>query len=135
MTMKQTALLFSLALLVLGGYASAAHSLEMAQAPAAQTAPDNTGRNVRDRSGATLTPGDQSETETDRTLTQRIRQAVVADETLSTTAKNIKIITTHGVVTLRGPVKTPQEKVVIEAKARQIAGAERVDSQLEIIAQ
>jgi osmotically-inducible protein OsmY len=133
--MKKTMLLFSLALLVLGGYASSVHSLEMAQAPAAQTAPDNTGRNVRDRSGTTLTPGDQSESEADRTLTQRIRQAVVADEALSTTAKNVKIITINGVVTLRGPVKNPQEKVMVEAKARQIAGAEKVDSQLEIIGQ
>jgi osmotically-inducible protein OsmY len=133
--MKKTMLLFSLALLVLVGYAGPVHPLEMAQAPPAQTAPDNTGRNVRDRSGATLTPGDQSESEADRTLTQRIRQAVVADEALSTTAKNVKIITINGVVTLRGPVKNPQEKVMVEAKARQIAGAEKVDSQLEIIGQ
>jgi hyperosmotically inducible periplasmic protein len=133
--MKKTALLFSLALLVLGGYASPARPTEMAQAPSAQTAPDNTGRNVRDRSGVTLTPGDQSESEVDRTLTQRIRQAVVADEELSTTAKNIKIITINGVVTLRGPVKSSQEKGMIEAKAQRIAGADKVDSQLEIIGQ
>jgi len=133
--MKKTALLFSLALLVLGGYASPVSPTEMAQAPSAQTAPDNTGRNVRDRSGVTLTPGDQSESEVDRTLTQRIRQAVVADEELSTTAKNIKIITINGVVTLRGPVKSSQEKGMIEAKAQQIAGADKVDSQLEIIGQ
>jgi osmotically-inducible protein OsmY len=133
--MKKTVLLFSLALLVLGGYASSAHSLEMAQAPAAQTAPDNTGRNIQDRSGVTLTPGNQSESEVDRTLTQRIRRAVVADEALSTTAKNVKIITINGVVTLRVPVKSPQEKVITEAKARQIAGADKVDNQPEIIEQ
>jgi osmotically-inducible protein OsmY len=133
--MKHTALLFSLALLVLEGYARPVYPLEIAQEPPAQTAPDNTGRNVRDRSGATLTPGDQSESEADRTLTQRIRQAVVADEALSTTAKNVKIITINGMVTLRGPVKNSQEKGTIEAKARQIAGADKVDSQLEIITQ
>src|SRR5215831_13570240 len=59
--MRKTVLLCSLALLVLGGYAGNAHSTERTPAPSAQTAPDNTGRNVRDRSGATLTPGDQSE--------------------------------------------------------------------------
>jgi osmotically-inducible protein OsmY len=107
----------------------------VAQAPSAQTAPDNTGRNVRDRSGVTLTPGNQSESEADRTLTQRIRQAVTADEGLSTTAKNVKIITINGVVTLRVPVKSPQEKVITEAKARQIAGADKVDNQPEIIEQ
>jgi osmotically-inducible protein OsmY len=105
----------------------------VAQAPPAQTAPDNTGRNVRDRGGATLTPGDQAENAADRTLTQQIRQAIVADESLSATAKNIKIITANGVVTLRGPVKNPQEKDMIEAKAQRIAGADKVDSQLEIL--
>jgi hypothetical protein len=87
--MKQTALLFSLALCILGGCAHAAHPLEMAQAPA-QTAPDNMGRNVQDRSGVTLTPSNQSESATAQTLPQQIRQAVVADEALSTTAKHIR---------------------------------------------
>jgi osmotically-inducible protein OsmY len=128
-------LFFALILCVLGGTRGLAPSAAQAQTPPAQTAPDNTGRNVRDRGGATLTPGDQSETEADRTLTQRIRQAVVADDALSMTAKNIKIITVDGVVTLRGPVKTLAEKSTIEATAQQIAGAEKVDSQLELSAQ
>jgi osmotically-inducible protein OsmY len=131
--MKKAALLFSIALLILGRYTGPAHSAEVTQAPAAQAAPDNTGRNVRDRGGATLTPGDQAENATDRTLTQQIRQAIVDDDSLSTTAKNIKIITANGIVTLRGPVKNPQEKSTIEAKAQTIAGADRVDSQLEIM--
>jgi osmotically-inducible protein OsmY len=95
-------------------------------------APDNTGRNVRDRGGATLTPGDQSESKADRTLTQQIRKAVVADKSLSTTAKNIKIITINGVVTLRGPVKNLQEKETIAAKAQQVAGVTNIDNQLEV---
>jgi osmotically-inducible protein OsmY len=122
--MKKIVLLFSLALLVLGGYAGTAQP--------GQTAPDNTGRNVRDRSGTTLTPGDQSENEADRTLTQQIRQAVMADKSLSTTAKNIKIITVDGVVTLRGPVKSPQEKKTIETKAQQVAGVNKIDNKLEV---
>ena len=81
---------------------------------------------------ATLTPGDQSESETDRTLTQQIRKAVVADDSLSTMAKNIKIITVDGVVTLRGPVQSPQEREAIQAKAQQIAGIDRIDNQLEV---
>jgi osmotically-inducible protein OsmY len=68
-------------------------------------------------------------------VTQQIRKAVVADKSLSTMAKNIKIITANGVVTLRGPVKSSQEKGMIEAKAQQIAGADKVNSQLEIIGQ
>jgi hypothetical protein len=65
---------------------------------------DNTGKNVRDRDSNNLTPLDQSESESDRTITQEIRKAVMADDSLSTNAKNIKIITINGVVTLRGPV-------------------------------
>ena len=57
----------------------------------------------------------------------------MADKSLSTNAKNVKIITANGVVTLRGPVNTPQEKATIEAKVQSIAGANNVDSQLEIV--
>jgi hyperosmotically inducible protein len=131
--MNKTTLLLSISLLVLGGYAGTAQAAEQTQSPPSHTAPDNTGRNLRDRSGATLTPGDQSESEADRTLTQRIRQAVMADDSLSTTAHNIKIITVNGVVTLRGPVNSAQEKATIDAKAQQIAGATKVDNQLEIV--
>jgi osmotically-inducible protein OsmY len=92
---------------------------------------DNTGRNVRDRDDKTLTSGDQSETEADRELTQKIRQAVVEDDSLSMTAHNIKIITVDGVVTLRGPVKSAQERNAIGAKAVKIAGAGKVKNQLE----
>jgi osmotically-inducible protein OsmY len=131
--MKKTALRLFISLLMLGGYVGTAQAAEQIQSPPAQTAPDNTGRNIRDRSGATLTPGDQSESEADRTLTQRIRQAVVADDSLSTNAHNIKIITINGVVTLRGPVNSAQEKANIDAKAQQIAGATKVNNQLEIV--
>lgn len=54
------------------------------------------GRNVRDADGTTKTPGDQSESETDRTITQNVRQAVTADDSISTNGKNVKIITVDG---------------------------------------
>ena len=95
-------------------------------------APDNSGRNVRDRDNQTKTPGDQSENEADRTITQNIRQALTADDSLSTNAKNVKIITNDGTVTLRGPVKSEKEKTDIEAKAKQVAGVKRVDNQIEV---
>ena len=95
-------------------------------------APDNSGRNVRDRDDQTKTPGDQSENEADRTITQNIRQALTADDSLSTNAKNVKIITNDGTVTLRGPVKSEKEKTDIEAKAKQVAGVKRVDNQIEV---
>jgi len=94
--------------------------------------PDNSGRNVRDRDDQNKTTGDQSENEADRTITQNIRRAVTADDSLSTNAKNVKIITNNGMVTLRGPVKSEKEKAEIEAKAKQVAGVKSVDNQLEV---
>jgi hyperosmotically inducible protein len=78
------------------------------------------------------TSGDQSESEADRTITQNVRQAVTADDSVSTNGQNVKIITNDGTVTLRGPVKSEQEKTNIGAKAQQIAGVKSVDNQLEI---
>jgi osmotically-inducible protein OsmY len=132
---KVHAVLLSL-LFVLVGYAKKDEPRQTADTrreQAQQTAPDNTGVNVRDRNPESLTAGDQSESEADRTLTQQVRQVIVADDSLSTYGKNVKIITVDGVVTLRGPVKSQQEKVNIGSKAQQIAGVKRVDNQLEIV--
>jgi hyperosmotically inducible periplasmic protein len=95
-------------------------------------AADNSGRNARDSDGATKTSGDQSESESDRAITQKIRQAVTSDDALSTNGQNVKIITSDGKVTLRGPVKSAKEKADIAAKATQIAGVKQVDNQLEV---
>ena len=93
---------------------------------------DNSGKNVRDRQDNARTPGDQSNSKSDMAITQEVRKAVVADKALSTNAHNVKIITQNGVVTLRGPVKSPEEKDTIAAKAKQVAGVKNVDNQLEI---
>jgi osmotically-inducible protein OsmY len=93
---------------------------------------DNTGRNVRDRDGRTLTPTDQGNSESDRNITAQIRREIVANDALSTNAHNVKIITTDGIVTLRGPVKSPQEKVTVGAVAQRASGVKRVDNQLEV---
>ena len=98
---------------------------------AANADADNTKQNVRDRDGGTLTPLDQSNNKHDLELTKKIRKALVDDESLSTTAKNIKIITKDGHVTLRGPVETSQEHSKIVQKATAIAG-HRVDDQLDV---
>jgi len=99
---------------------------------AADPAADNTGKNVRDRQGATKTPGDQSNATSDVAITRAIRKAVVADKELSTNAHNVKIITSDGMVTLRGPVKSAEEKRTIGTIAQQSAGVKGVDNQLEI---
>ncbi|MDQ6860311.1 MAG: BON domain-containing protein [Verrucomicrobiota bacterium] len=95
-------------------------------------AADNTGRNARDRSGDTKTSGDQSNDPADIKITAAIRRAVVGDGSLSMTAKNVKIITAGGVVTLRGPVKTPAEKTRIGELARKNAGKAQIVDQLEV---
>jgi osmotically-inducible protein OsmY len=95
-------------------------------------APDNTATNERDRSGETQTSGDQSNSSADLKITQAVRQALMKDSELSMTAKNIKVITTNGQVTLRGPVKTAQEKTKINQLASSAAGGARIDNQLDV---
>ena len=97
-----------------------------------KTKPDNTAINERDRSRETQTSGDQSNSSADLKITQTIRQALMKDSELSTTAKNVKIITNNGQVTLRGPVKTAQEKAKIDQLAKSAAGGAKIDDQLEV---
>jgi hyperosmotically inducible protein len=94
---------------------------------------DNTKVNKRDADTDALTPIDQGESASDLKITQQIRKAIVGDGSLSFTAKNVKIITNNGKVTLRGPVNSAAERATIEAAARKVAGAGKVDSQLEIV--
>jgi osmotically-inducible protein OsmY len=61
-----------------------------------------------------------------------IRKAVVSDESLSTYAHNVKIIAQNGKVTLKGPVRSEEEKRTIEAKATEVAGAGNVVNQLTV---
>lgn len=133
--MKKTTLL--LATLVLAGGSMGPVLAENQPHPRlfAQTDADNTGKNVRDRDDKTLTPGDQSSNPADVELTRRIREAVVADDSLSTNAHNVKIITINGTVTLRGPVASAEEKAKIEATAQKLAGKKQVENHLEVAAQ
>jgi hyperosmotically inducible periplasmic protein len=68
----------------------------------------------------------------DRTLNAKVRKSLMADKTLSTYAHNVKIITQDGMVTLSGPVRTDAEKSTVEAKAKEIAGADKVVNQITI---
>lgn len=95
-------------------------------------AADNTRKNERDRSGETTTSGDQSNSQEDVKITAAIRRAVVRDNSLSTTAKNVKIITANGMVTLRGPVKNDAEKAKIAELAQSAAGNAKINNQLEV---
>ena len=96
------------------------------------TAADNTALNQRDRSGETETSGDQSNKSEDVKITAAIRRAVVGDKSLSMTAKNVKIITANGMVTLRGPVNNDAEKTTVTKLAQSAAGNAKIDNQLEV---
>lgn len=96
------------------------------------TKPDNSAINARDTKGGPLTPENQSEKTEDRELTRKVRQAVVSEKDLSMVAKNIKIITVDGVVTLRGPVNSSQERELIVARAIAIAGNGNVNNLIEV---
>lgn len=108
-------------------FGQSTNSLAQTQIPA-----DNTKINKRDRSPDQVTADQQGGNKQDRELTQKIRQAVYNDKSLSTNAHNVKIITVNGVVTLKGPVKSEQEKKVVEELAAQIAGKGNIKSEIGI---
>ena len=94
---------------------------------------DNSRMNARDKGGATQTPQDQAQgDEADRKLLAEVRRAVVGDKTLSTSAHNVKIVTKDGLVTLRGPVDSEQEKGKVAQLAQRVSGVARVENQLDV---
>ena len=96
------------------------------------TAADNTKRNSSEQNKNTETAEKQSNSKDDLALTQKIRQALMKDGSLSMNAKNAKIIAQDGKITLKGPVDSQQEKETIGAAAGEIAGKDKVDNQLEV---
>jgi osmotically-inducible protein OsmY len=99
---------------------------------AQETKPDNSAKNQRDRAGETKTSGDQSNSSEDTKVTADIRRAIVKDSSLTMAAKNVKVITAGGIVTLRGPVNSAEEKTKIEQLAAAAANGAKIDNQLEI---
>ena len=96
------------------------------------TKADNTKTNKRDRNENELTAGSQSNNKGDVEITAKIRQMIVKDDSLSTNAHNIKIITVDGIVTLKGPVKSEAEKSTVEKHAIHIVGEKSVKNQIDI---
>jgi len=99
---------------------------------AQQTPPDNTKVNERDRSKAAATADQAKNSTTDRDTMQKIRKAVMADKSLSTYAHNVKIISQGGKVTLKGPVRSEEEKSSIEKMATDVAGQGNVTNEITI---
>jgi len=97
-------------------------------------APDNSKVNARDRKPAQVTADQQKHNESDLETTRQIRKALMADTSLSTYAHNVKVVTLAGHVTLKGPVRTEEEKKVVEAKAAEVAGATNITNQVSVAA-
>ncbi|HEX4425829.1 MAG TPA: BON domain-containing protein [Terriglobales bacterium] len=95
-------------------------------------APDNTKINQRDKNASEPTADQQKNASADRVTTQKIRQSLIQDKTLSTYAHNVKIITRNGMVTLKGPVRSADEKKAVEAKAAEVAGDSNITSNLDV---
>jgi hyperosmotically inducible protein len=105
--------------------------LTYAQDPAVK--PDNTKVNKRDRNAGEPTADQQKMNKADRDMAAQIRKSIMADKSLSTYAHNVKIISQDGVVTLKGPVHSEDEKKAIVAKAVEVAGsADKVNDQITV---
>ncbi len=94
--------------------------------------PDNTKVNQRDRNSHEPTADQGRNNLSDREVMRQIRRDVVKDKSLSTYGHNIKIISQHGKVTLKGPVHSEDEKSTIDQYARQVAGAGNVTDELTV---
>ena len=125
-------LVAAMGLVLACGTAQAAEQVaaDTSKAPELST-PDNTKVNKRDRDEKTLTPLDQSNSKEDLGITQAIRKSIM-QQGLSVNAKNIKIITRNGEVTLRGPVNNTAEVEKIVEVAKAVQGIKSLNNQLEV---
>jgi osmotically-inducible protein OsmY len=99
----------------------------------AQTKPDNSAVNKRDRSPDEVTADQQKMNAADRALTAKIRRSITADKSLSSYAHNVKIVSQDGTVTLKGPVRSDREVKTILAKARSVTGnSDKVVNQMAV---
>jgi osmotically-inducible protein OsmY len=128
--MKSLALKVVLAAGVLfGGMAVWAQDASTTQAPA-----DNTKVNQRDHNSNAPTADQPKNNQSDVELARQVRKSLVNDKSLSTNAHNVKVIVQGGMVTLKGPVNSAEEKQAVEAKASEVAGTDKVSSELQVVA-
>lgn len=120
----RTALLVAL----LGGWALAGAQDTQSSSPQ----PDNTKVNQRDRNSNEPTADQQKMNPSDRETTRQIRKAIEKDKSISTYGHNVKVITQNGMVTLKGPVRSEEEKKAIETKAAEVAGADKVTNEMDV---
>jgi len=95
-------------------------------------APDNTKVNKRDRNKAEPTADRAKDNVNDRDIMAKIRRSIMDDKSLSSYAHNVKIVSKQGKVTLKGPVRSEEEKKTVEQKASEVAGAGNVTDELTV---
>jgi hyperosmotically inducible protein len=116
----------ALAFLVLGAPSLLLNQSAFAQTTSAQ--PDDSAQNK----AAGQTAENQPNSTNDLHTTADVRKAIIADKGLSLYAHNVKIITRHGTVTLKGPVKSEQEKQQVDNDAASAAGQYKVVDHLTV---
>lgn len=114
----------------LASFSLAAVPAHAQQDPQAQ--PDNTRNNKGDDSKGAVTADQQKMNPADREIAKKIRRSITSDSSLSTYAHNVKVIVRDGMVTLKGPVKSEDEKNTIGSKASDVAGADKVQNELTV---
>ena len=92
--------------------------------------PDNSKQNQTQNQ--TGTADNQSNAKSDRDTTAKVRKAIIADKNLSTNAHNVKIITSNGAVTLKGPVNSDAEKQQVASDAATAVSADKITNELTV---
>jgi len=105
----------------------------LAGIPAHSQAADNSRQNKDQASSGDKNSADnQPNAQPDRQLTADVRKAIVGDKDLSTYGHNVKIITRSGHVTLRGPVKSEQEKKQVLSDVATVVSPENITDKLTV---
>jgi hyperosmotically inducible protein len=128
MALKSTCMAGAVALGLLVGGGVRITAAQQEKAPTS----DNTKVNKRDTDKSEATADRAKDNTNDRDIMQKIRKSIVDDKSLSTYAHNVKIVSQHGKVTLKGPVRSDDEKKTIEQKATEVAGAGNVTNQMSV---
>jgi osmotically-inducible protein OsmY len=98
-----------------------------------QTAGDNSKVNQQDQQPSEPTADQQKNNRSDIEITREIRRSLTQDKSLSTYAHNVKVIAQDGKVTLKGPVRSDDEKAAVLAKAAEVAGQSNINDEMTVV--
>jgi len=98
-----------------------------------QMAGDNSKVNQQDRQPSEPTADQQQNNRSDLEITREIRRSLTQDKSLSTYAHNVKVIAQNGKVTLKGPVRSDDEKAAVLAKAAEVAGQANINDEMTVV--